>query len=452
MSTFVFSLRTDLHRYARSRGIWLVMLIAPIAARFWVPHDDGSAMAISVGGHLPEPSSAVIGLSLGAVCVTAFLPVVWGYLRVNVTRQQPWQIADVTAASRVMLALGRFAADATVMVGLLVALTLAGWILALFSLGAVQPLMLAGPLWLIALPPLLCAAGMHRLFDGLPLLRRAPGDLLFFIAWMTMLVVPLVANTSKIGMAGALSDGAGIVRPLSGGSEQHPPLAIGIIPVRAGRVPIDIPAGVRSDGYLASRLIWASIGFGFAALAGLCYRSPRGASQLKKTLRPIGSAISTVDTAPPSPQSSKVWLVLMTAEMAALLGGKRTRWFALAAAAVGCVGDYRHVGSPIALLLLAFGLAAHTGRWTSKGLMPLTVTMPVSMFARGTATIAAATAWGLLLALPAAVSQFDLVPLEFGVATSLLAGAIASVIAATTRSGTVPRLVLLIFWYGYFSS
>lgn len=451
MSALAASLRTDLRRYAGSRGIWLLMLAAPIAARFWVPRDDGSAMAIAIDGHLPEPGSAVIGLALGAACGTVFLPIAWGYLRTNITRLQPWQVVDVTPASRVAISVGRFGADAAIMVGLLVALTIAGCMLALVTLGSVQPLSLAAPLWLIALPPLLCVAGLHRLCAGRSLLRRAPGDLLFVVLWMMMLVAPFTGSANDPGLAGALSDGAGIVRPLSGDAERHPALAIGIIPVRAGHVPVDVASGIRSDGYVVSRLAWAAIGIALAALAGLCYRSPRRTAR-SRPHKPVSAAVATPGPAQPAPRSRSPRLTLLMAEMAALLGGPRSRWLTLAAAAIGCIGDYRHVGSPTALLLLVFGLAAHAGRWASKGLAPLSVTLPVSSVARGTATVVAAASWGLLLALPAAVLRFNAAALGLGLVTAGLAGVIATIAAAATRSAAVPRLVLLLLWYGYYSA
>lgn len=76
---------TDLRRYARSRGLWLLLLVVPVGARFLV---QGSAIHITLGGHLPVMTSATIGITLGIVVSTMLLPVGFIYLRSNVTRRQ----------------------------------------------------------------------------------------------------------------------------------------------------------------------------------------------------------------------------------------------------------------------------------------------------------------------------------------------------------------------------
>ena len=105
-------------------GLWLLIIAAPIAARYMIPMGPGAeGVRITVGSHLPEMTSGFLGVSLGIVVSTLVLPIAWLYLRSNTTRRQPWQVEEVTAASRVAIALGRFAADAIVLMTTLVALT-----------------------------------------------------------------------------------------------------------------------------------------------------------------------------------------------------------------------------------------------------------------------------------------------------------------------------------------
>jgi hypothetical protein len=122
--------RTTLTRYSSSRGLWLLLLIAPIGARYMVAQDDGTGLQVAIGGHLPVMTSATLGVTLGIIVSTLLLPVGFLYLRSNVTRIQPWQIEEVTPASRVAIALGRFGADVAVLFAVLAALTVAGWFLA----------------------------------------------------------------------------------------------------------------------------------------------------------------------------------------------------------------------------------------------------------------------------------------------------------------------------------
>lgn len=80
-------------RYSRSWGLWLLLLVAPIGARFMIARDDGSGMQVAIGGHLPVMTSATLGFCLGIVVSTLLLPVAFLYLRSNVTRRNPWQVA-----------------------------------------------------------------------------------------------------------------------------------------------------------------------------------------------------------------------------------------------------------------------------------------------------------------------------------------------------------------------
>ena len=109
------SLTTSLLRYGRSRALWLMLLVAPLGARYMLPFEDGGGIKIAVGNALPLMTSPFLGVSLGIVVSTLVLPIAWLYLRSNTTRCQPWQVEEVTTASRIAMALGRFAADAAVL-------------------------------------------------------------------------------------------------------------------------------------------------------------------------------------------------------------------------------------------------------------------------------------------------------------------------------------------------
>jgi len=128
------SLTTSLLRYGRSRALWLMLLVAPLGARYMLPFEDGGGIKIAVGNALPLMTSPFLGVSLGIIVSTLVMPIAWLYLRSNTTRRQPWQVEEVTAGSRVAIALGRFVADALVLLGVLAALNLAGMYLATFML------------------------------------------------------------------------------------------------------------------------------------------------------------------------------------------------------------------------------------------------------------------------------------------------------------------------------
>ena len=75
------SLSTSLVRYSRSWGLWLLLLVAPVAARFWIPDENDRNVVISVNDHAPQMTSAMLGVTLGIVLTTLLLPVAFIYLR-----------------------------------------------------------------------------------------------------------------------------------------------------------------------------------------------------------------------------------------------------------------------------------------------------------------------------------------------------------------------------------
>jgi len=150
------SLVTSLIRYQRSWGLWLLLLIAPVGARFMISDESGKGIAIAVNDQLPVLTSPVLGVWLGIVVTTLLLPAGYIYLRANTNRRQPWQVEEVTAAPRVAMLMGRFLADAAVLLASLGTLTVAGWFLGW--------LMVTGPL--AALVDRLCpVAGGGARFD-----------------------------------------------------------------------------------------------------------------------------------------------------------------------------------------------------------------------------------------------------------------------------------------------
>ncbi|QAY78400.1 hypothetical protein [Sphingosinicella sp. BN140058] len=450
MSAAAATARLNWGRYLNSRGIWLLMLVAPIGARFWVPREDGTAMAVAVDGRLPVMTPAVVGLSLGVVVATSFLPIAWAYLRRNVTNVRAWQTEDVAAASSVEQTLGRFAADIAVLALMLAALTAAGCLLAWQTDDGGSPWVVAVTIWLIGFPPLVVLAGLRALVDSCNLTRGALGDVLFAVIWLVSLATPLAAGVRGTGTIDGLRDFAGFVRPLSSGEVgANHRLAVGVFPVSSGRVPVDVVAGLRSNGYVTSRLVWCTIGIGLAAVAGLLYRSPKAASQ-KAPKRSSGGAPGRA--AAMARRSAQPWLGSLRSEAEGMVGGRRMLLVLASLAAAGALLDYRHFVSPAILLWLIFAVPREAGRWQSLSLRSLALTAGSAASGKWSAFIAAGALIPLLLSLPAAVGHGSVIPILLGLATGAAATSIGAGLAIVTRSAVVPRLALMVLWYAYFAS
>ncbi len=138
----------------------------------------------------------MLGVWLGIVVTTLLLPVGYIYLRAN-TNRPSLAGGRGDAAPRIAMLLGRFAADAAVLLGTLGTLTWAGWFLGwLMVSGPYSPWQIAYPLWLIAAPPLIALAALRILFDALPWLRGALGDLAYFVLWVASIAMRSWPQTS----------------------------------------------------------------------------------------------------------------------------------------------------------------------------------------------------------------------------------------------------------------
>ncbi|HEV2866197.1 MAG TPA: hypothetical protein VGX37_06750 [Allosphingosinicella sp.] len=455
------SLRTSLARYSRSWGLWLLLLIAPVAARFWIPGENDTTVVIAVNGKAPLMTSPMLGVALGIVTSTLLLPIAFIYLRSNATRRQPWQIEEVTAASRVGIAVGRFAADAAVLGAVLAGMTVAGWFIAWLAtpLDRINLGQITLGLWLIAAPALMGVAAIRILFDSLRLTRGPLGEVLFFVLWLTAIAVPAAGAERNVSFAGNMLDFAGFVRPLSYAlpEGQKGDFAIGAAPVQHGTIALDVMSGLLSDGYVASRFAWAGIAVLIAVFAGLVYRphrprrERRRAGAIARLLAP-GAQPAADPQAPRAPWARAPLLGLLFAE-ARLIAGSRL-WLLTAAliAVCGLFADYRTLTSPAALLLLIFGLTTHAGRSEQPGLLALTRTAFLPPLLRRAAFVAAGLIWSLAMSLPAIVRTAAAEPVLLALTTGGAAAVAAMLLGAWTRSAFAPRLVLLIAWYGYLSA
>lgn len=451
------TLRTALTRYSYSRGLWLLLLIAPIGARYMVAQDDGTGLQVAIGGHLPVMTSATLGVTLGIIVSTLLLPVGFLYLRSNVTRIQPWQIEEVTPASRVAIALGRFGADVAVLFAVLAALTVAGWFLGwLVGSGPLNIGHIALTLWVVAAPSLMMLAAIRTFVDSLRFTRGGWGETLFFIAWLTMISVPAVLSSLPSSYAVNMLDMTGFVRPLTGPQ----PLAmgdfsIGVTRILPGRVPLDAMAGLVAPGYLASRVTWAALAVALAALSGLIHaphiaRPKPSRPGLFTRLLAFRPAAPATPSTMPAGISAHPLIGLLKAEFRLIGDGRAFLVLAAGAALLGLLGDYRHIGSPAALLPLIFGLVAHASR--SERLHTLGGVAMLAPMSRRIAFVMAGTAWAVVMALPAAITQFSAAPLLLALGTGLVAALVAATLTGFSRSAFAPRLILLLLWYGYFAS
>lgn len=457
------SLSTSLSRYWRSWSLWLLLLVAPLGAKYMIHTDDGAGVLIAIDGYLPEMTSAFLGVSLGIVVSTLLLPVGWLYLRSNTTRRQPWQVEEVSAASRIAIALGRFSADAIILLTMLAALTLAGFFLGWLLLPASELNFahISFALWLVAAPALIGLAALRTFFDARPLLRSGFGDFAYFVLWIMSIAMPAATEGRPASFASNMFDFAGFAAPLRhGATTGGDSFAISIgggYEVAAERMPLDVIAGLTSPGYIDSRFAWIGVAIALVVIAGLIYQPhrPRRRSVVSGRLGALlnaGPPPRAHASARPASQSWAGALDLIIAEFRLIGAGRAFSILAAAIAALSAFVDFRHLASPAALLLLIFAVSAHAGRSEARGLLALTKVSPVAAMTRRGAFIAAGGLWTTVLALPALVRAPALETLTLASATGAVTAAIAITLGTLTGSAFAARLVLFVLWYGYVSS
>lgn len=453
------SFTTSLLRYGRSRALWLMLLVAPLGARYMLPFEDGGGIKIAVGNALPLMTSAFLGVSLGIVVSTLVLPIAWLYLRSNTTRRQPWQVEEVSAGSRIAIALGRFFADALVLLGVLAALNLAGVYLATFMLegDALNIAELSFAMWVVAGPAMIGVAALRILFDARPLLRSGFGDFGYFCTWMGSMIAPIVTSKSAPSFASNMHDFAGFVTPLTyaapGAADDF---SIGGGFLATGTIDLDVMAGLMSPGYLESRLAWIGIAVALVIVAGLIYAPHKAkkkavlAGRLGKLLN-AGPPPRVFVNAPAAKRAVADAVGLVVSEFRLIGSGRVFLLLAAAVAVISAFADFRHVASPAALLLLLFAFSAHAGRSEARGLVALTKVAPFAPMARRVAFVIAGALWTTLLALPGAAPAVAMDVLPLAAASGAVAATVAIVLSTLTGSSFAARLVLLVLWYGYTS-
>lgn len=449
--------RAALARYARSPGLWILMLIAPIGARFMIPTGDTGNITIAIGKQLPVLTAPVIGVCLGITVSTLLLPLAYIYLRSNTNRRQPWQILDVMPGTRVARTLGRFGADLAVLALLLAVLNAAGLFLAQIILpdglgGLAGAAQLSFALWLIVAPALAGLAAIRALLAAVPVLRGAGGDIVFFILWMTSLVLPAAASDTR-GFAAPIYDFPGFTRPLLHGTDPgNVDLQIGAATVAPGRRPVDAMAGLMSPGYPAARAAWVGIALLIALFAGLVerpHRARRPGIGTRLAARIGTRQLPAVGPERPAGPARIVPLAQIVSEARLIAAAPVFVPLLLAIAAGGLLMGMAAQTEQAALLLLVFGVSAQAGRMEGRGLAHLIATAPAGRWPRRLALVAAAGALMTAMLAPAALAMADPARLMTGIALAAGLAAAATGLAMISRSAFAPRLILLIIWYGY---
>ena len=189
---FAAILLADLRQRTRSTRFRVTIALAALVAWYCFPPLDAGYLIVAVGDHHRGTySSAWIGMT---VAMTAMLWSLVGFYLVRGTVQRDfetrvWQLLGATSMSRSGYLLAKWLSHVLVLCAIL-ATTLAVGLAAQWIRAEdrhVDAWELVKPSLFIALPMLSLAASFAIWFDLVPALRRTTGNIVFFLAWMTLL-------------------------------------------------------------------------------------------------------------------------------------------------------------------------------------------------------------------------------------------------------------------------
>ncbi|MEL7231955.1 MAG: hypothetical protein AAGJ85_05535 [Pseudomonadota bacterium] len=468
LSTFRTGLRFDLKRYTRAPSLWFIALATPIAAHFMMPDQDAGYAVVTLNEARPIPTAAVLGLELGVLAATLLTPLAYIFLRAGPTRHQPWQVSDITAYSRPVLTIGRWVADTFALWALLAALTVAGLILSLFRVdGTINFGHIIAALWLPAAPSLALVAAIRLFLDARNMTRKWLGDVIFFITWMGLLLVSLIAATPIDG--GAVTsrpyvDAFGSIAPLiSSVDAPVTGVSIGGATNTGEKLSTEAWRAVTQSDYVASRGIWLLAAFGLAMLAGLIW-APMKRTNTASGARQVSWPLRLANTILPDAIVGRSKSVPMRSLQASGWLGSYFRltfrhwiWILLsmAAAVTGFLMPFRTVAGPAILLTLIFPFTEASARWQNRSLHSYLDTLGPSQWQRAAMSTFSHSLIAVLVCTPAAMraasnNELQWLPhiaiICFGVPIAIIA------LAILTRGAVAGRMVMLIAWYFYLSS
>ena len=447
--------RIQLSRHMRSPAIWWLALAAPIGARFLVPDSTASYSVLAVNDARLALDSGVIGLQLGVIMAIILSPLAYIFLRAGPTRKTPWQAENVTPARRSALGMGHWIGDTLALWILMFALAAAGVVLAYFRLPAsdVNPFKIVLSLSLIAAPALAVIAAFRTIFSMRPWLRKAGGDVLFFLLWIMLITLSAVFFAGGGEGGSPLLDVFGFAAPLTHAADfPIENLYVGGAPAFDKTVTIDAMAGVTETGFLLSRLFWICMAGIVVILSGLVFK-PTGVRWIKQTVKlDRGPTIFSQEVIAPVAAASHVVLSRLKSEWAQVL---RPTWFVgllLAVAIAGIALPFRGMIGPALALLLIFPLTQHGARWRGREISRLANLSPTSAGSQLITRLGASVILAFGLCLPSlfqlvATGQVTQIQDIFAIGVGLPALAIG--LSHVTRGPVAGRLILLILWYGY---
>ena len=332
----------DLRERTRATRFWVILGIVAFASWWCFPAPGSPWMMLSVDGQRGEYSSAWVGMTLALVYSTIMAWLGFYLVRGSLVRDfdtRVWQLLVATPMTRAGYLLAKWTSHMVVF-ALVVATCLGVGLVAQWVRGEDRTLdlvELVKPALVLTMPALGVTAFFAIVFDMVPWLRRAAGNVLWFFVWIFMFssfAMNMDPATSEWARTTWFSDPSGVTMVQQDFLAALPALAPGIDPLSVS-IGVNVTEGARRSfewtGWtfemadLGGRLLWLLLAMAAtAALAPLLDRAARRTSA--STSAPVGLRMRWLD-AVLRPLSASATGLVVASELTLVLRGRRLWWW-----------------------------------------------------------------------------------------------------------------------------
>lgn len=274
--------RADFLERVRRSGFLIVLATAVFAGYLFVPPEGAGYRVLQVGVQRGIYNSSWIGLMFGLIAAM-HLPLVGFFLVKNTVerdrRSGVGQIIATTPISKLAYVVGKWLSNLAVLALILGVLTVMALLMQVIR-GEdllIRPWTLVATIWLMGLPVLAIAAALAVLFECTPFLRGSLGNVVFFFAWLAVLITVLTGAIDEItGLFRPTNDIVGFTRSMADVQRQvlaaYPDADVGSGLVVTGR---DVERTLTWEGlgwkldFILGRVMWAGVAVLFTLFAAV---------------------------------------------------------------------------------------------------------------------------------------------------------------------------------------
>ncbi len=344
--------RADFLQRVRSFRFLVVLMATVALGMLMLPTQDAGYVVLKVGEARGNYGSAWVGLVFGVIAATVLPLLGFFVIKDALARDRSTRVGLILAAtplSRFEYLGAKLLSNLSILVAILAVSSVVAFGMQLWRAedSAIHPLDLLLHLWLVPLPVLLMTSAVALLFECVPVLRGAFGNVVFFFLWAFAFGPSMMLlETDESRIVTRRADFYGISAPLAD-FEDHLPsgalreggLSIGANIGGAPPTPVRWPGIAGDGGWILDRALWM---FAFVPVLLLAvpffdrFDPARGAKrreerEVPSTADEPESAQSPWHALTPLPNFASGWrpLTLLLAELTLMLKRRPIWWYAV---------------------------------------------------------------------------------------------------------------------------